>query len=82
MTCFMTSFRSLKSSSRPALSSSAAGEGDTNFVVVAVRILALAFVVAQVVACGECVFDGDFVHELSLSPRGANGEDWQDYCTF
>ena len=32
----------------------------------AVRIFALALVVAQVVACGECVFHGDFEHDLLI----------------
>ena len=44
------------------------GEGHTNLVIMAVRVLALAFVVAQVVPGGECVFHSYFVHESS-EPR-------------
>ena len=39
-------------------------QGHADLVVVAVRILALAFVVAEVVSGGECVFYGYFVHEI------------------
>jgi hypothetical protein len=35
-----------------------------------VRLLALALVVAQIVSCGECVFDSDFVHEIQLASAG------------
>ncbi len=45
-----------------------AGKGHTNLVIVAVRVLALALVVPQVVSCRECVIDCDFVHESS-EPR-------------
>jgi hypothetical protein len=34
---------------------------------VAVRVLALALVIAQVVACGETVFYRDFVHYASVA---------------
>jgi hypothetical protein len=50
MTGRRTFLSSLKSSSRPALSSVAAGEGDADLVVVAVGVLALAAVVAQVMS--------------------------------
>src|SRR4051794_24731205 len=40
----------------------AALQGDPHLVIVAVRILALTFVVAQVMSGGEGVFNGDFEH--------------------
>src|SRR5208282_3586513 len=52
-----------------------AREGHTNLVIVAVRVLALALVVAQVVPCRECVFDGNFKHEIQLASAVF-------YCTF
>jgi len=33
-----------------------------------VRVLALALVIAQVVPGGKGIFNGDFVHETSVSP--------------
>ena len=45
-----------------------AGQSDTNLVVVAVRILALALVVAQVMARGKRIFDRDFEHDPSAAP--------------
>jgi hypothetical protein len=41
---------------------------------VPVRILALAFVVAQVMPCGECVFDGNFEHYGPFGGRMDKGE--------
>src|SRR5215469_13904437 len=38
------------------------GQRNANFVVMAVRVLALAFIVAQVVSRGKCVFNGYFEH--------------------
>ena len=38
-------------------------ERDSDLVVVAVRILALTFVIAQVVSRSERIFDGDFEHD-------------------
>ncbi len=40
------------------------GEGDPNFVVVSMRVLALAFVIAQVVPRGKRIFYGDFEHRI------------------
>ena len=40
------------------------GQRDPHFVVVAVRILTLSLVIAQVVACGKRVFYGNFKHEV------------------
>src|SRR5438270_3027132 len=39
-----------------------ARESDPNLVVMAVRVFALAFVIAQVMACRKCVFHRDFEH--------------------
>src|ERR1039458_47663 len=47
-----------------------ARQGHTNLVIVAVRVLALALVIAQVVSGGECVFDSNFVHEIQLASAG------------
>ena len=45
-----------------------AGQRDADLVVVAVRVLALAFVVAEIVAGGEIRLHGDFVHSRRLDP--------------
>src|SRR4051812_21138373 len=38
-------------------------QGDTDLVIMAVRVLALALVVAQVVPCGKRIVHGDFEHD-------------------
>ena len=50
-----------------------AGQRDADLVVVAVRVLALAFVVAEIVAGGEIRLDSNFVHVRLLDPARARG---------
>ena len=45
-----------------------AGQRHADLVVVAVRVLALAFVVAQIVAGGEICLHGNFKHRCQLNP--------------
>lgn len=54
------------------------GQSHLNFIIVAVRVLALAFVVAQVVPCRERIFYRHFVHSLRYSGRKFR----RFYCTF
>ena len=49
-----------------------AGQRDADLVVVAVRVLALAFVVAEIVAGGEICLHGDFIHRRLLDPVRGN----------
>ena len=49
---------------QPGLIEFFSGEGHADFVVVPVRLLALAFVVAEIVAGRKLIFDGNFVHEF------------------
>ena len=62
-----------------------ADKGDEDLVVVAVRVLALAAIVAEVVAGGEPGFYGDFKHD-SVNPFGVAmvarlGAEWARMCS-
>ncbi len=59
-----------------------ANEGDEDFVVVAMRVLALALVVAEIVAGGEAGFHGDFKHCGSVAfPGTLERAGMKLYCT-
>src|ERR1035437_735575 len=47
------------------------GEGDADLVIVAVRVLTLAVVIAEVVAGRKAGVHGDFIHEILRDPRGS-----------
>ena len=81
MACFKTSRKSLKSSSSPALSSSWPAERDPHLVVVPVRILALALVVAQVVPRGETIVNRDLEHAFPWQPVVTDPRQLHDYSS-
>src|SRR5437868_10625974 len=63
-------FKLLEIEQKPSIIQLAPLQGDANFVVVAMRILAFASVIAQVMSCRKTIFNSHFVHDSSsLSPR-------------
>ena len=56
-------FQILEIEQQPGFVEFRPGQGHPDLVIMSVRVLALAFVVAQVVSCGKRIFHGDFEHE-------------------
>src|SRR5580698_7163105 len=66
---------------QPSLVEFLAGQRDPDFIVVAMRVLTLPLVIAEIVSGGKRIFDGDFEHGIICLCAFGTGPSPKSYCT-